>query len=199
MRQATRKKSPGEIPMVRKVFKLDNEYVCSICRSVYASYDQAHQCLESCWHGVLNLPPVVQKCGILGATDHFRCRFCGRDYPNAGEASLCARECRQSKMEQHKFDAEIFRNNRPVLVLRDTDFLRKPRIPVVQTPSKKFLNWKRSPTPATDPEVKVEEPAAAKEPATHAPAKDELNPAQPDGTEEDAMEFKKTEEEDTLT
>ena len=180
----------SENPMVHKVFKLDHEYVCSICRSVHASHDRALQCLESCWSKVLDLPPVVVKHGAFGAADHFRCRFCGRDYQRADEANRCAHECREMKIEKFQHDADIFRNNRPVLMLRDTGFSKKPRSAFTAA-VKKAPSWKRS---APKPEISAN-PSVSSEEAIKPPEENGIAQVKADGTEEDAMEFKREEDE----
>ena len=189
MAQARRKAHPGEVLMVRKVFKLDHEFVCSICRSIYSSYEQAHHCLESCWHRVLEMPPVITKRGKSGKVENFRCRFCGRDYGDAEEASQCARECRQKKMELSRLDAEIFRNNRPVLILRDAGFIKKPKGVKPMPVSKKTPNWKRKPAEekTVDLPQKETSPVLTETP----PTENALEPSKPDGTEEDTAEFEK--------
>jgi hypothetical protein len=92
------------------------------------------------------------------------------------------------KIEKFRHDADIFRNNRPVLMLRDTSFLNRPRNAFTAA-VKKAPSWKRS---APQPEISAT-PSVPSEEAIDRPKENGIAPVKTDGTEEDAMEFEREE------
>lgn len=87
-------------PVIRKLIRRGDAYMCSICRSEYETALEANNCLNHCWFDLKNFYPVVLRRGLKGRT-LFRCHFCCRDYKEEGEALGCARRCLNERNQQH--------------------------------------------------------------------------------------------------
>lgn len=80
------------LPLVRRIFRQADKYICGLCKSVHKSYGQANSCMNQCWFDVHNFFPVVKR-RLSRDTWVNRCLFCCRDYSNEQEAFACAAHC----------------------------------------------------------------------------------------------------------
>ena len=104
--RARRPHQLGSMPIVRKIFRQHDSYICALCRTSHQSEDQALHCLNRCWGKTLRLPPVVQikqKAGMA-----YKCRFCSRIYKGEQEATACAHDCLDSRKQCHKNDILLY-------------------------------------------------------------------------------------------
>ncbi len=93
------------MPVIRRIIRKAGQFVCGICRQEFATYNDAYQCLDECWHEVQNLSPVVIK-KVFGVGMMYRCRYCSRDYNSDSFARGCAAECRKKQGLAHQQDAQ---------------------------------------------------------------------------------------------
>ena len=80
------------LPLIRKVFRQADKYICGLCKSDYKNYGQANSCMNQCWFDVHNFYPVVQR-KRSPTSWSYRCLFCCRDYNNEINAYSCAKRC----------------------------------------------------------------------------------------------------------
>lgn len=95
-------------PILRKVFRVGQQFVCGICRAPFESQGAAQSCLVECWQEILTQDGVTMRPSLAGL-HAFRCRFCSRDYANRGQAEACAKACRErlaARAEQDQFDED---------------------------------------------------------------------------------------------
>lgn len=80
------------LPLIRKVFRQADSYICGLCKTDYKDYGAANSCMNQCWFDIHHFFPVVRR--KRGAsTWTFRCLFCCRDYTNEMAAYTCAKRC----------------------------------------------------------------------------------------------------------
>jgi hypothetical protein len=171
---------------IRRVVRVEGQFVCGVCRSAYDDLPSARGCLEGCWDSFLHLNPVITK-KVSGRVQH-RCRFCARDYDNNAAARQCAEQCRQNLMRKIAAEARVadkedsmpvrkpLRNNGPKravtrVVMPAAPVRRKPAPAVVPDagPAVDDLVEDAVSTITADANEKTVEPAAM-EPAANAPA-----------------------------
>ncbi|RZA21212.1 MAG: hypothetical protein EOP10_17055 [Proteobacteria bacterium] len=84
------------LPLVRRIFRQANVYICGLCKTEHKSYGEANSCMNQCWFDVHNFFPVVKR-KISPSSWVHRCLFCCRDYTSEGEAFTCAAKCAGEK------------------------------------------------------------------------------------------------------
>ncbi|MBC7661138.1 MAG: hypothetical protein H7249_15680 [Chitinophagaceae bacterium] len=80
------------LPLIRKVFRQKDTYICGLCKTNYKTYGDANSCMNQCWFDVHNFYPVVKRKREKAAWV-FRCLFCCRDYTSELHAFSCAKRC----------------------------------------------------------------------------------------------------------
>lgn len=80
------------LPLIRKVFRQDDTYICGLCKTDYDNYGSANSCMNQCWFDIHHFYPVVKRKRAANAWV-FRCLFCCRDYTNEMGAYNCAQRC----------------------------------------------------------------------------------------------------------
>lgn len=99
------RKDANDLPVVRKVFRQNGEFICGICRQHHDRRENAFKCLDQCWNEVLQSTPVVGT--FRGRNKAFKCRFCCRVYIEEKEAMACAMECIELRKSQHYASMKI--------------------------------------------------------------------------------------------
>ncbi len=87
-------------PVIRKLIRREDTFICSICRSEYDNSLEANTCLNHCWFDLKHFYPVILRRGPRH-TLIFRCHFCCRNYADEGEALSCARACLGERNKSH--------------------------------------------------------------------------------------------------
>lgn len=80
------------LPLIRKVFRQGNIYICGLCKADYHDAGSANSCMNQCWFDIHHFYPVVKRKRSAKAWV-FRCLFCCRDYTNELGAYNCAQRC----------------------------------------------------------------------------------------------------------
>jgi hypothetical protein len=80
------------LPLIRKVFRQADTYICGLCKTDYKNYGDANSCMNQCWFDIHNFYPVVKRKRAAN-TWVFRCLFCCRDFTNEIGAYTCAKHC----------------------------------------------------------------------------------------------------------
>lgn len=84
------------LPLVRRIFRHADVYLCGLCKTEHRSYGEANSCMNQCWFDVHNFFPVVKRKLSRDTWTH-RCLFCCRDYTNEQDAFGCAARCAGEK------------------------------------------------------------------------------------------------------
>ncbi len=80
------------LPLVRKVFRQGDLYICGLCKANYHDYGSANSCMNQCWFDIHRFYPVVKRKRSVNAWV-FRCLFCCRDYVSEMGAYNCSQRC----------------------------------------------------------------------------------------------------------
>lgn len=82
---------PQTSTVVRRIFRVGQDFVCGICRVKHKHVEKANKCLEKCWRIIqFGTPFIAFK--RLGKIE-FACVYCMRAYANVSEAKACAEDC----------------------------------------------------------------------------------------------------------
>lgn len=84
------------LPLVRRIFRQADVYICGLCTTQHKSYGEANSCMNQCWFDVHNFFPVIKR-KLSKDTWVNRCIFCCRDYATEPEAFSCAARCAGEK------------------------------------------------------------------------------------------------------
>ena len=88
------------LPIIKRVMRRGNLYLCSLCRTEHHTAVEANHCLNTCWYDIKNFYPVVLR-KLDKRRWVFRCHFCCRDYQVESEAYDCALRCLDGRNEVH--------------------------------------------------------------------------------------------------
>lgn len=118
--------------IIRKVFS-GNHFTCGICRGHFDHYDDAFDCVETCWdNAVKSYPLTVYYKHNVGNV--FRCRFCMREYHSEEEGIHCADMCKHHVEETAKFGLKVLKDLKGQTIRGDASRKRIQRV-AVQTKS----------------------------------------------------------------
>ena len=106
-------------PVLRKIYRIDDHYVCGVCRTAYQTHFSANNCLNVCWFELQRqYPLLVRNHPRRGAV--YRCQLCSRDYKEEAAALECARICGMSRTKRHI--QEQLLNGLPIQTKRSAPF-----------------------------------------------------------------------------
>jgi len=111
--------------IIRKVFK-GKHFTCGICRGHFDHYNDAYDCVESCWESALHSYPltVYKKASQQNV---YRCRFCMREHASEEAGIHCADMCKHLAEETNAFGLRVLKDlqNAPV---RGNASQRRPQL-----------------------------------------------------------------------
>ena len=140
------------LPLVRKVFRQGEKYICGLCKTDYHDYGTANSCMNQCWFDIHHFYPVVKRKRSAKAWV-FRCLFCCRDYTDEVVAYNCAQRCVGIKntaqlREQLLSELPLPPPSRSVSRLLVMTKIEAPQERAKPTPAPKAIKG-HEPTPAT--------------------------------------------------
>ncbi len=96
---------PSRAGTIRRVIRRGSQFICGLCRSIYAGEGHAQSCIQGCWRELMTLDPVIAKRSLVGVA--FRCRFCARDFSTRPDAAVCADDCKSHQLRLHEAEQSL--------------------------------------------------------------------------------------------
>lgn len=126
-----------KLPLVRRIFRHADVYICGLCKTKHESFGQANSCMNQCWFDVHNFFPVVKR-KLSRDTWVHRCLFCCRDYTNEQEAFACAAACAGEKNRLQMKEQLLNDLPLPPPTRKQSRLLMLARVVRPKTPKKKI-------------------------------------------------------------
>jgi hypothetical protein len=106
-------------PVLRKIYKVGEDFVCGVCRTHHPTHSGANNCLNACWFELQQQYPLLVRTHPRRGPV-YRCQLCSRDYKDENAALECARVCSLSRTKRHIQEQLI--NGLPIRTERSTPF-----------------------------------------------------------------------------